>query len=193
MPALIPTDITGKVTWLGKVAKREINMRSVSVSSVTANFAGIEGEDHSGLTRPACVRTRAQYKPGTEIRNFRQISIVSAEELLQIAAQMGIEQVKPEWLGASMVVKGIPDFTLIPPSSRLQFAENTTLTVDMENRPCQFPAREIENEIPAKGALFKAAAQNLRGVTAWVEREGTINVGDTISLHVPNQRAWKGS
>lgn len=190
MPALISTEITGTVVWLGRVSKRQDSMRAEPVKTVLAQFSGIKGEDHSGLTRLGCSRTKTQYDVGTVIRNVRQLSIVSAEELDLIAKTMGLDAIQPEWLGASLVIRGIPDFTMIPPSSRLQFASGVTVTVDMENRPCQYPAREIEADNPGYGKAFKPAAQNLRGVTGWVEREGQIDVGDAVTLHVPDQRAW---
>ncbi|MFV2003218.1 MAG: MOSC domain-containing protein, partial [Paracoccaceae bacterium] len=106
------------------------------------------------------------------------------------ASKIGIEWIDPAWLGASMVVRGIADFTHLPPSSRLQTQDGTTLTVDMVNRPCNLPARVIEQDAPGVGKAFKAAAVGVRGVTAWVEREGPIRVGDTLRLHVPDQRGW---
>ena len=66
----------------------------------------------------------------------------------------------------------------------------TTLTVDLENAPCNLPAREIENEHPGFGKAFKAAAMGRRGITAWVERPGPLAVGDTVSLFTPTQRGW---
>lgn len=89
-----------------------------------------------------------------------------------------------------MVVAGIPDFTHVPPSSRLQGEDGATLVVDMLNRPCQEPAVTIERARPGHGRAFKAAAKGRRGVTAWVEREGTLRVGERLCLHVPAQRAW---
>jgi MOSC domain-containing protein YiiM len=131
-----------------------------------------------------------QYPKGTPIRNVRQVSVVSVEEMGEIAAAMGLEAVRPEWLGANLVVEGLADFTLVPPSSRLIFEGGAGLVVDMENAPCQFPAREIEHEHPGKGAGFRAAAKHRRGVTAWVEREGRIAVGEGFRLHVPPQRPY---
>jgi hypothetical protein len=110
-----------------------------------------------------------------------------------IAADMGLEGFDPGWLGASMVLSGIPDFTLIPPSSRLQFASGATLTVDLENRPCVLPAAEINKFHPGKGKKFKPAAAQRRGITAWVEREGTIAIGDEVRLHIPDQPRWPHS
>ena len=62
--------------------------------------------------------------------------------------------------------------------------------VDMENRPCVLPGREIEMEHEGFGAKFKPAAVGRRGVTASVEREGLLKVGDVMRLHIPDQRAW---
>jgi hypothetical protein len=61
----------------------------------------------------------------------------------------------------------------------------------MENQPCNLPAKVIAQENPDAGRKFKAAAENKRGVTAWVEREGRVQVGDKVRLHVPDQRAWQ--
>ncbi|MDN5787971.1 MAG: sulfurase, partial [Pseudorhodobacter sp.] len=62
-----------------------------------------------------------------------------------------------------------------------------------ENLPCTLPARVIENRHPEKGRTFKPAARMRRGVTAWVEREGTLRVGDSVTVYIPNQRAWRGA
>lgn len=190
MPALMPTDFTATIIWLGRVEKGGEGIRSVPLEAVHASYAGVEGEVHAGLTRPACTRVRDQYPTGTEIRNVRQFSIVSVEEMAAIAAEIGVEALAPEWLGASLVIEGIPDFSHVPPSSRLQNADGTALVVDMQNRPCIYPAKEIEKDRPGRGKAFKPAAEGRRGVTAWVEREGHLRVGDTLRLHIPDQRAW---
>lgn len=190
MPALVPTQFTATITWLGRVSDRKSTLRAEAQQEVMATFAGVEGEEHAGLTRPSCSRVTSQYPKGTEIRNVRQFSILSAEDLAAIAERMGVEAVDPAWVGASMVIKGIPDFTHVPPSSRLQTATGTTLVVDMENRPCHLPAKVIDEDAPGKGKAFKTAANGRRGVTAWVEREGVLRVGDTLTLHVPDQRPW---
>ena len=190
MPALMPTEFRGRVVWIGRVRDSESNLRSEAMETAELSFAGIAGECHGGLTRPSCVRTKAQYPQGTEIRNVRQLSILSAEELGEIARVMGLEEIDPLWLGASMVIEGIPDFTHVPPSSRLQVESGASLTVDMENRPCVSPGREIEKDVEGFGPKFKPAAENRRGVTAWVEREGPVSVGDAVTLHIPDQPVW---
>ncbi|QPM88937.1 MOSC domain-containing protein [Pseudooceanicola algae] len=191
MPALVKTDYIARVTWLGMVADREAALASGAVPRITAGFDGPRGEDHGGLTRPSCSRVLNQYpKRGTEIRNVRQFSILSAEELARIAATMGLDSLDPAFLGATLVLEGIPDFTHLPPSSRLQGPDGVTLTVDMENLPCTLPARVIEDALPGYGKTFKPAAEGRRGVTAWVEKEGEIALGDQMRLFIPAQRPW---
>jgi len=190
MPVLKPTDYTARIVWLGLVRDRDAALEAEAVGEVVVGFAGPEGDAHAGLTRPSCSRVTAQYPKGTTIRNTRQFSILSAEELAEIAARMGVERLDPALVGATMVVEGIPDFSHVPPGSRLQGAGGATLVVDIENRPCQLPARPIEGRYPGFGAKFKAAAQGCRGVTAWVEREGRFTLNESLRLHVPDQRVW---
>lgn len=191
MPALKPTDISGVVVWIGHVPDRDASLRSDARPEAMLTFAGISGEVHGGLTRPSCSRVVSQYPKGTEIRNVRQLSVVSEEELAAIAADCGLASLDPALVGASLVIRGIPDFTHLPPSSRLQLPSGATLVVDMENRPCHLPAKVINAEHPGAGDAFKVAAKGRRGVTAWVEREGPMQLGDTVRLHVPDQRAWR--
>lgn len=193
MPALVKTEHVGRITWLGRVPHRDASeIVGEPLDEMTLGFDGFTGEFHAGLTRPSCSRVTTQYPRGTEIRNVRQISVVSAEELAMIAEKLGLEEVDPAWLGASVVVSGLPDFTHVPPSSRLQGPDGVTLTVDMLNQPCNLVSKTIEEARPGHGKAFKAAAAGLRGVTAWVERPGTLHVGDSLQLHVPGQRAWAG-
>ena len=88
------------------------------------------------------------------------------------------------------MLSGIPDFTHVPPNSRLQSPSGATLTIDMENLPCVYPAREIEADAPGHGEAFLKAAHGRRGVTAWVERPGNLRIGDKLRLFIPAQRAW---
>lgn len=191
MPALIPTDYIARVVWLGRVRDRGAELESSAAQSLRATFAGPEGESHGGLTRPSCSRVTMQHPRGTIIRNVRQFSIVSSEELARIGEKMGLDAIDPAMLGATMVLEGIPDFSHVPPSARVQGPDGVTLVVDMENRPCVLPARIIETAHPGYGKRFKSAARGLRGVTAWTEREGVISLGDELRLHIPDQPVWQ--
>jgi len=167
------------------------DLSSSRISSVEVSYAGLQGESHSGLVRSSCVRVRHQYPQGTEIRNTRQISIVSQEELAVIANDMGLTGLKPEWLGANLLVSGIPHFSQIPPSTRMIFSGGASLVADLENSPCKYPGEVIDRHHPGYGKLFAKAAVGRRGITAWVEREGQINTGDSIDLFIPPQRIYE--
>lgn len=190
MPALKPTTFVGTITWLGVVPDRDRQLEAEPRQSLRAGFDGPEGEAHGGLTRPACSRVKAQYPRDTIIRNTRQFSILGAEDLAAIAADMGLDHLDPALVGATMVIAGLPDFTHLPPSSRLQGAGGATLVVDMENRPCVLPGKPIDAVHPGFGARFKAAAKGRRGITAWVEREGVFTLGEDVRLHIPDQPIW---
>ncbi|WP_299943698.1 sulfurase [uncultured Ruegeria sp.] len=190
MPVLRKTDYVAEVVWLGHVAIGG-SLTAQVVDALDLGFEGDRGARHEGLNRASCGRVGNLYPQGTEIRNVRQLSVLSSDELDLIARDMGLDALDPSLLGASIVLRGIPDFTHIPPCSRLQTAAGLTLTVDMENRPCVLPGREIEAVFPGYGAAFKAAAQDRRGVTAWVERPGRLSRGDHMALFVPDQRQWE--
>ena len=153
-------------------------------------FSGMEGDCHAGMTRKSDSRMLKQYKRNTEVRNSRQVSILSLEELAEVAERMGIPAVKPEWVGANMVIRGIPDLTLLPPSTRLQFPSGAMIVVDAENHPCRYPADIIAKHHPEARKGFVSAAMHKRGVVGWVEAEGVVRKGDAITIWLPPQRLY---
>lgn len=189
-PLMTKVTFKGKVRKLLKGASREAGLEKAEAASLTLSFDGIAGDFHTGLTRPADVRTLMLYKRDTPIRNVRQLTLVSVEELQQVADGMGIPDLRPEWLGANVLVEGIPDFTLLPPSTRLQFSSGATIVVDMENRPCSQVAEVVARHYPKPRKGLVPAAMEKRGVTAWVEREGIVAAGDSITLFLPPQRIY---
>ena len=191
MSCLVKSKYTGTITCLGRVSAPEVNIRSQAVKTTETTFDGILGEAHSGATRSSCVRVTMLYPKDTEIRNTRQLSILSAEENAEIAGRIRLKELDPSWLGASIVIAGIPDLTHIPPGSRLQTTAGTTLTTDLKNAPCNWPAKEIETDHPGHGQAFKSAAKGRRGITAWVERPGPLSLGDAVHLFIPTQRNWQ--
>ena len=191
MPALKPTRYTAEIVWLGAVMSDDrAGLMALSRDKLDLTFDGVAGAFHAGLTRPACMRVKSQYAKGTWIKNERQLSIISQEELEKIAAIMGVEALNPGRLGATMVIKGIADFTHVPPSSRLTTPSGATVTIDMENLPCQIPAKSLMVDHGDSAKKFKFAAKGLRGVTAWVAAEGSVAIGDVLTLHTPNQPIW---
>lgn len=162
-------------------------IESSRVPSLKATFEGFEGDLHAGLTRLSDVRV-PHYPRGTVIRNTRQFSMLSLEELAEIAQAMQIPEVLPEWVGANLVMQGIPDLTMLPPSTRIFFPGEAVLVVDAENMPCTGPGEAIQQHYPDMPKLvqrFPKAAMHKRGVVGWVEREGYIAEGDTVWLLLP--------
>jgi len=189
MPALKSTQFHGEIVFLGLVPPGG-GLASEPVTQLVLGFDGAQGESHSGRTRASCSRVTEQHPPGTEIANTRQLTILSEEELAETAFAMRVPHLAPEWVGASIVLRGVPDLTHLPPSSRLQGPDGATLVVDMENRACVLPGKVIETVHPGAGPRYKPAAQGRRGVTAWVERPGVLELGQSLRLHIPDQRVW---
>ena len=190
MPMLTPTDLVAEIRFLG-INTGGDDLSTRSVDQINVDYSGFVGDSHSGLTRPACVRVVSQYPKGTQIRNTRQISALCADELHLIANSMQIGSLSATWLGANLVLEGLPGFSKLPPSSRLIAANGTSLVVDMENAPCRFPGEIIEQHAPGFGNLFPKAAVNKRGVTLWVERTGSLVIGDKLRLHIPPACHWR--
>jgi hypothetical protein len=182
--------IEGTVAGLFASPSRDLGLEKTAKTRLMLRLDGIEGDCHGGLTRLSDTRMLKQFKRGTEVKNARQVSILSQEELAEIAQRMGIPEVKPEWVGANLVTRGIPDLTLLPPSSRMQFPSGATIVVDIENAPCRYPAQVIAAHFPDSRVDFVTAAKNRRGVVGWIEREGEVKVGDAIILWLPPQRIY---
>lgn len=189
-------DLLSKLPFQGTVElllanpDRDTGLEKKMVPEVRLLFSGVEGDCHGGLTRKSDSRMLKQFKRGTPVRNSRQISVLSAEELAEVAARMEIPEVKPEWVGANLVTRGIPDLTLLPPSSRLQFPSGAMIVVDIENHPCRYPADIIQRHNPNQKMGFVKAAMHKRGVVGWVEAEGVVRTGDAITIWIPPQRIY---
>jgi MOSC domain-containing protein YiiM len=168
---------------------------TAKVTALDLSFEGIAGDHHAGLTRKAGGR-EPWYPRGTEMRNERQVSIVAADELKAIADEIGLPHVRPEWLGANIVLNGIPHLSMLPPRTLLFFG-GVTLKVDGQNAPCSHAARAIAAGLTAEGyertdetrliLAFKDAAKRRRGLVAWVEKPGTIESGSPVSARLPEQ------
>jgi len=153
-------------------------------AQVQVSFAGVEGDRHAGLTMLSGGRTPF-YPRGTEIRNLRQVSIISEEELAEVAGAMDLPELKPEWIGANLLLRGIPKLTSLPPMTRLMFSNGVVLMSAGENAPCKIAGNAIQAMVPQKpglSSLFCSAALHRRGITAWVELPGTLRPGEEIKL-----------
>lgn len=154
---------------------------------IVATFDGILRDRHFGAIRRTGAREKL-HPYGTEIRNARQVSIVSREDLAMIAERLDIPHVEPEWLGANVVLEGILALTKLPPGTHLAFPNGTALVVDDESEPCATCARAVGRHTGEDGERrFVQAALGYRGVNAWVERQGRIAMNDRVVVRFPKE------
>jgi hypothetical protein len=190
------SDLLSKAPFAGRVELLLVNPEPKGGpqrherAELAMTFLGPEGDYHAGHTRLSDSRMLKQYSRGTVVRSARQISIVSVEEMAEVANRLGIPEILPEWVAANMVTSGIPDLTLLPPSTRLQFPSGAMIVVDIENGPCRYPASNIARHHPEAGLGFVTAARGKRGVVGWIEAEGVVRQGDPITLWLPPQRLY---
>ena len=162
-----------------------------AAEALELSFEGIAGDYHAGHTRRSGGR-EPWYPRGTEMRNERQLSIVAPDELAAIAHRMGIDEIKPEWIGANLLIGGLPQLSMLPAGTMLFFRGGVTLKVDGQNAPCRVAGRSVAEHAgmadrEAGSLLFPKAARRLRGLVAWVEKPGRIEAGEDISVRVPEQ------
>ncbi len=171
------------------IATAPKTLLSYQQEAVKVTMEGLEGDNHAGMTMLANSR-QPYYTRGTVIRNFRQVSILSVEELAQVARGMALSEVRAAWLGANLLLRNVPNLTQLPPSTRLFFPQEAVLVVEGENFPCNGPARLIQSQFPDTpnlAAAFLKHAMHKRGLVGWVERPGYIGAGDTVRVEVAPQ------
>ncbi|XGV95942.1 MAG: MOSC domain-containing protein [Leptolyngbya sp. BL-A-14] len=156
------------------------------VDRVLLDMAGVPGDRHYGLTRLSGAR-EPMYPRGTEIRNRRQLSLVSVEECHQIAQALGLDVVLPEWLGANLLISGFSHLTQLSTGSRLLLPSGVGLVCEGENLPCRHPGDVLQKLFPKQPNLarrFVSIAQGKRGIVCSVECPGAIAAGDSVRLLV---------
>ncbi len=166
-----------------------------AVAALDIGFDGVAGDLHAGVTRRSGGR-EPWYPRGTEIRNDRQLSIVAPDEIAIVAGRMDLAAIRPEWLGANLVLAGVPHLSMLPSGTLLFFSGGVTLTVSGQNAPCRFAGRAVAEQAgmadPEAGALlFAKVAKRLRGVVAQVEKPGRIATGEKVSVRVPEQWIYR--
>jgi len=185
--------LTGKVSRVLQAEGDDFVSRDVETLRLT--YGGVKDDYHEGPTRQSGAR-EPWYPRGTEMRNERQLSILSEEELAAIAQNMGLEKVDAGWVGANLVMEGIPNLTYLPPRTLLMFDGGVTIRIDGDNGPCKYAGAEIARNIGETAAdlkntetalSFVKAAQMKRGLVGWVEREGEIRPGEGFTARIWHQ------
>ncbi|MBZ9657069.1 MOSC domain-containing protein [Phyllobacterium lublinensis] len=185
--------ITGSVGGLFEA--RGGDFITAVASALQLTFEGIVGDHHAGQTRMSGGR-EPWYPRGTEMRNERQLSILASDELNEIAAGMGLPELKAEWIGGNMVVDGVPSLSMLPPRTLMFFEGGVTLRVDGQNAPCKVSGRSVAEHAGTADhtvtALdFVRVSRRLRGIVAWVEKPGTIRTGEKVDVRVPEQWIYR--
>lgn len=165
-----------------------------AVDRVVLDHEGMAGDGHRGFTRASGAR-EPWYQRGTEIRSGRQLSIVSVEDLAEVAGRLGIDSVDPALIGANLLVEGVPRFSYLPAGTRLFLDGGAVVVVEAMNGPCRYAGKALASAHPGREDIelgFVEAAMRRRGVVASVERAGTVSAGSAVQLRVPEQWIWRG-
>ncbi len=185
--------VSGRVIGLFEALDRDFVTSPTDLLELT--FDGIVGDFHAGQTRRSGGR-EPWYPRGTEMRNERHLSILSADELDEIAAGMGLPQLKAEWIGGNMVISGIPSLSMLPPRSLMFFEGGVTLKVDGQNAPCKIAGRSIASHAGTPDETttaldFVRVSKRSRGIVAWVEKPGIIRAGEKVDIRIPEQWIYR--
>jgi hypothetical protein len=191
-PQIIPRK-TLKARVVGTFAAGAADdLTSVPVDALAVDLAGVPGDRHYGFTRKAGSR-EPWYPRGTEIRSGRQLTVVSVEELAEVARRMELPEMRPEWIGANLLLEGVTSLSYLPAGTRLFFADGASLVVEGINAPCRDAGRAIVRNTggPREYELtFPKVAVGLRGIVASVERPGTIVAPSDVQVRIPEQRLY---
>jgi hypothetical protein len=175
--------------YAGGAAK---DMTTVAVETLALELAGVPGDRHYGFTRKAGSR-EPWYPRGTEMRSGRQVSIVSVEEMAEVARRMELPALPAEWIGANLLLEGVANLSFLPPGTRLMFEGGAALVVEGINAPCRDAGRSIARHTGGRSEfelLFPKVARDLRGVVASVERAGVVATGSAVQVRIPEQRLY---
>ncbi len=158
-----------------------------SREELTFTLEGIVGDRHSGYETISGGRFKTLYAPGTKVRNNRQWSAISPQEVDRIAENLGVSgRLTPELLGINLLLEGMEDLSKLPPMTYLVFSphstfqpgrsEDVTLIVYGQALPCTIAGKALVQPLSDPGLErgFPKAALGYRGTTGWVEHGGII-------------------
>lgn len=184
------TRVKGRVVALFSTTDPD-DFETAAVERLDLRLDGIVGDRHGGFERLSGGR-EPWYGRGTPIRNGRHLSILSVEDLDEIAVRLSLPTVDPRWIGANIVVEGIPRLSFLPRATRMAIGE-AALHVDDQNAPCRVAGRSIARHTgrPELELAFPKEARRLRGIVAAVDKAGEIAVGDAVVGHLPEQWMYR--
>lgn len=176
-----------KVTAVSAGGAEDLSKAARDVIEV--NFEGIVGDHHAGASREAYTGERES--KGTVLRNDRQWSAVSDEELAYMSTRLALtEPITASTLGANLCIAGVPDLSLLPRGTRFKFPSGAALTVEEYNPPCRYMSAEVakkhatQSGEPLKAGAWQKVAAGRRGIVGVVDVPGEIRVGDEVEVEV---------
>ena len=157
--------------------------------TLQAQVNGFSGDKHEGAERKTW--SGEKQPKGTVRRNERHWSGVSVEELAHITERLQLtEPLSAATLGANLCIEGIPEFSLLPKGSRLEFPSGAILTVEEYNPPCIEMGAQIADKYSTQtgeslrsNAWLRPAAGR-RGVVGVIDIPGEICLGDEVEVLV---------
>ena len=181
-----------KGTLASVFAARGDDFVSREVDELSLTFDGIEGDYHAGATRLSGGR-EPWYKRGTEMRNERQISMLSVEEMNDVAQALNIETTDVGAIGGNFLIEGVPNFSKLPPRTQMFFPSGAVVRIDGYNAPCKISGKSLQNQNPGREDIelgFVQAARETRGLVGWVEKPGVVKAGDEITFRIWPQELY---
>jgi len=184
--------------FLGKTLKGRVvsvhmgdneDLSKQAQTSLLAEINGFAGDKHQGPVRKTW---EGEWQPaGTIRRNERQWSAVSVEELAHITDRLDLtEPLSASTVGANLCLEGIPEFSLLPKGTRLEFPSGAVLSVEEYNPPCtDMGARIAATYFTHSGQKLRdnawlRPASGRRGVVGVIDVPGEIRTGDEVAVRV---------
>lgn len=197
---------TGQVSFLGISipalrSDGPTYLQSTAVDTLTCDIEGLHGDRHYGHALQSGGRQKRLYDKGTAIRNTRQWTAISSEELSAIQHNLALPQhLLPNHIGFNCLIDGLGPITQLPPLTHLVFssapvftpgrADDVVWVVYAEVLPCKIAGSAVAYQFqqPALAPAFPKAAMGLRGCTGYVDKGGTINNGWYVHQLTPTYK-----
>lgn len=164
------------------------------VDTLIFDEGGIVDDRHHGRQLSAGAR-QLYVARETKLLNLRQVSIVSLEELAEIARILGVDEVTGADLGANIVLSGVQNLSTFPAGINgvITFGGSVVvLYATGENEPCEGPGRAISIRTGVDVTnKFAKAAMHRRGIVAVVGQAGVIDTSLKAVLHFPAWIDWQ--
>lgn len=197
---------TGTVTFLGisPPAKRSDGsdyLETRGVDQLPCDLEGLVGDRHQGYVLSSGGRQKTVYARGTSIRNNRQWTAISGEELATIQHNLGLkETVEAAHIGFNAQIDGLGPITQLPALTHLVFSPHATFApkrpedvvwvVYAEILPCEIAGSALAHRFqdPKLASAFPKASLGLRGCTGYVDKGGLVEEGWYVHQLTPTYK-----